>query len=83
LAALRGFAPGNDQRLGTRAGLLRVDAFRASGQQDSALLTIQQLRQQYPDNARIKARADSMSAAAPPAPTPAAPPAVDSTTTRN
>jgi uncharacterized membrane protein len=60
LSALRGFAPGNDARLGARAGLLRVDAFLASGQRDSAVATLQQLRQQFPQNARIRVRADSL-----------------------
>ncbi len=60
MAALRGFAPGEDQRLGARAGLLRVDAFLAAGQRDSAVLKMQQLRQQFPQNTRIQARADSL-----------------------
>ena len=60
LSALRGFAPGDNARLGARAGLMRVDAFLASSQRDSAVFTLQQLRQRFPLNQRIRARADSI-----------------------
>jgi uncharacterized membrane protein len=57
LAALRGFAPGDDAALRRRAGLLRVDAFEAAGQPDSARVTIQALQQEFPENAAIRQRA--------------------------
>jgi uncharacterized membrane protein len=60
LAALRGFAAGNDTRLRARAGLLKVDAFEAAGQRDSAVFTIQQLRREFPQNTRIQQRAATL-----------------------
>jgi uncharacterized membrane protein len=59
LAALRGFAAGEDVGLRTRAGLLRVDAFEAAGQRDSARVTLQQLQQEFPRNLRIRQRAEA------------------------
>ena len=60
LAALRGFAAGADEALRRRAGLLRVDAFQAAGQIDSAMATIQALQRDFPDNARIRERAGQL-----------------------
>lgn len=57
LAALRGFAPGDDEALRRRAGMLRVDAFEAAGQVDSARAVIQALQREFPDNAGIRSRA--------------------------
>jgi hypothetical protein len=57
LAALRGFAPGEDRRLRLRVGQLKVDAFEAAGQKDSAVVTINQLVQEFPTNPRLKDRA--------------------------
>jgi hypothetical protein len=64
--------------------LLRVDAFLAAGQRDSAQNVMRQLLQQYPQNARVQARADTMgvkAGAAAPAPTTTAPPAAADTVT--
>jgi uncharacterized membrane protein len=60
LAALRGFAAGADEALRRRAGLLRVDAFQAAGQIDSAMATIQALQRDFPDNASIRERAGQL-----------------------
>jgi uncharacterized membrane protein len=60
LNALRGFAAGEDTGLRTRAGLLRVDAFEALGQRDSAQATIIQLRREFPQNVRIQQRAEAL-----------------------
>jgi uncharacterized membrane protein len=60
LAALRGFAAGEDTGLRSRAGLLKVDAFEASGQRDSAVFVLQQLRKEFPQSARIQQRARSL-----------------------
>ena len=62
LAALRGFAPGEDRRLRSRVGQLKVDAFEAAGQKDSALVTINQLIQEFPQNQRLKERATKLQA---------------------
>lgn len=60
LGALRGFAAGEDAGLRARAGLLKVDAFEAAGQRDSAVVTLQQLRQEFPQNTRIQQRAETL-----------------------
>jgi uncharacterized membrane protein len=60
IAALRGFAAGDDVALRRRVGLLRVDAFEKTGQLDSALVTIQALQREFPDNARIRERASKL-----------------------
>ena len=57
LAALRGFAAGEDAALARRVGLLKVDAFVAAAQLDSAQAVMAQLQQAYPDNARVRDRA--------------------------
>jgi uncharacterized membrane protein len=57
LAALRGFAAGEDRGLRLRVGLLRVDAFQAAGNKDSTMATINQLIQEFPANQRLKRRA--------------------------
>jgi uncharacterized membrane protein len=59
LAALRGFAAGDDAELRARAGLLRVDAFEAAGQRDSAQVLIQQLVQEFPRHGQIRRRAEA------------------------
>ena len=57
LAALRGFAPGEDQGLRLRVGTMRVDAFVAAGQPDSARATVSQLVQEFPTSQALKQRA--------------------------
>jgi uncharacterized membrane protein len=57
LAALRGFAAGEDRGLRLRVGSLRVDAFQAAGNKDSTMATINQLIQEFPANQRLKRRA--------------------------
>jgi uncharacterized membrane protein len=56
LDALRGFFV-DDPRLAPRVGLLRVDAFEAAGQPDSARAVMTALQRDFPENARVKARA--------------------------
>lgn len=60
LAALRAFAAGDDPGLRVRAGLMRIDAFEAAGQRDSALATLRQLEQEFPQNQRIRQRASQL-----------------------
>ena len=61
LAALRQLSvPPTDQRLRTRHGFLKADAFEAAGQRDSARATLQQLAVDFPDNPRIKDRLGRM-----------------------
>ena len=60
LAALRGFAPGDDPRLRMRVGVMKVDAFIAAQQPDSARATITQLVQEFPESAFLKRRAQEL-----------------------
>jgi uncharacterized membrane protein len=48
--------PAGDQRLRTRYGFLKADAFEATGQRDSARATLEQLARDFPENTRIKDR---------------------------
>jgi uncharacterized membrane protein len=57
LAALRGFAAGEDASLARRVGLMKVDAFVAAAQLDSARAVMAQLQKDYPDNQRVRDRA--------------------------
>ncbi len=75
LAALRGFAAGDNQQLRVRSGLLRVDALEAAGQPDSATALLQQLQRDFPESGAVKNRAKK--GAPPAAPRPAAPPSAD------
>ena len=61
LAALAGLTvPAGDQRLRTRYGFLKADAFLAAGRADSARATLEQLARDFPDNSRIKDRLAQM-----------------------
>jgi uncharacterized membrane protein len=60
LAALRGFAPGDDPRLRMQVGVMKVDAFIAAQQPDSARATITQLVQEFPESAFLKRRAQEL-----------------------
>jgi uncharacterized membrane protein len=61
LAALAGLTvPVGDQRLRTRYGFLKTDAFLAAGRADSARATLEQLARDFPDNPRIKDRLAQM-----------------------
>jgi len=60
LAALRGFAPGDNRNLQARVGLLKVDAFQASGQADSARALMAQLQKDFPNNGRVQRRAQEL-----------------------
>jgi len=53
--------PADDQRLRTRYGFLKADAFEAAGQRDSARVTIERLSRDFPDNPRIKDRLSRLS----------------------
>jgi uncharacterized membrane protein len=57
LAALRGFAAGDDEAMRRRVGLLKVDAFVAAMQLDSARAVMAALQKEFPDNQRVKDRA--------------------------
>jgi uncharacterized membrane protein len=57
VAALRGFAAGDNEALLRRVGLLKVDAFVAAAQLDSARAVMAQLQQAFPDNQRVRDRA--------------------------
>ena len=46
----------NDERLQSRAGLLRVEAFEALGRADSAQSALNALKQQFPANQRVQSR---------------------------
>ncbi len=48
--------PAEDRRLRLRHDLLKVDAFAAAGQGDSARAILQRLATDFPDNPRIKER---------------------------
>src|SRR5262245_55553127 len=63
LAELRGFAPGDNPGLRQRAGALKLDAFEASGQTDSAKVLVAQLVQEFPQSRRLKERAAKLGAA--------------------
>jgi len=52
--------PADDQRLRTRYGFLKADAFLAAGQADSARATIERLARDFPENTRIKDRLAQM-----------------------
>lgn len=52
--------PVGDQRLRTRYGFLKADAFEAAGQRDSARATLEQLARDFPDNPRVKDRLAKM-----------------------
>ena len=60
LAALRGFAAGEDAALARRVGLMKVDAFVAAAQLDSARALMAQLQKDYPDNPRVRERATQL-----------------------
>jgi hypothetical protein len=62
LAALRGFAAGEDAALARRVGLMKVDAFVAAAQLDSARAVMAQLQKDYPDNQRVRDRAAQLQA---------------------
>lgn len=61
LAALDAFVPPADnRRLVMSAGMLRVDALIAGGQKDSARAALEELMKAIPDNARLRAKLDSL-----------------------
>ncbi|MEX2283747.1 MAG: DUF2231 domain-containing protein [Gemmatimonadota bacterium] len=62
VAALRGFAAGDNEALVRRVGLLKVDAFAAAAQLDSARAVMAQLQQAFPDHQLIRDRAAQLQA---------------------
>jgi uncharacterized membrane protein len=60
LAAIAALPQDLETRLKNRAGTLQADAYVAVGQRDSARAVIAALLQASPDNARLKAKADSL-----------------------
>ena len=59
-ALARFSVPADNPRLRTRYDFLKVDAFIAAGQSDSARATLERLAAQFPDNPRIKDRLAQM-----------------------
>jgi uncharacterized membrane protein len=65
LDALTGVrVPANDMRTKQRVETMRADAYMKLGQRDSAAAIMDALVKQYPDNPRLKVKADSIRAAA-------------------
>jgi uncharacterized membrane protein len=62
IGALRGFAAGDDAAMARRVGLLKVDAFMALAQLDSARAVMAQLQKDFPDNAAVRERAAKLQA---------------------
>ena len=56
LAVLDGLAPGADPRLRFRRGWLTADALEAVGRPDDAATTLQRLRRDFPEDARLTRR---------------------------
>ena len=67
LNLLNASTPPTEDRLKARAGLLRVEAFEALGQADSAQAILTALKQTFPDNQRVQERQLEVKAVQPPA----------------
>jgi uncharacterized membrane protein len=60
LDAIAALPAATDPRMKTRIGMLQADAYLAAGQRDSARAVIDALLRTSPDNARLKAKVDSL-----------------------